>query len=87
MLRQDYIDAFSTLFAVKAPHITPGYDLRMLPLEQLLRHAEGDALVDPELSREGHFVYLRDDPPIQGHIELPMPELPGGSNALPDGND
>lgn len=87
MLRQDYIDAFSTLFAVKAPHITPGYDLRMLPLEQLLRHAEGDALVDPELAREGHFVYLRDDPPIQGHIEVSMPELPGGSNALPDGND
>ena len=87
MLRQDYIDAFSTLFAVKAPHITPGYDLRMLPLEQLLRFAEGDALANTELSREGHVVYLRDDPPIQGHIEVPMPELPGGSNALRDGND
>ncbi len=35
----DYTDAFSTLFAVKAPDITPGVDPRMLPLTSLVPYA------------------------------------------------
>ena len=32
LIDRDYHDGFSALFAVKAPHIAPGYDLRILPL-------------------------------------------------------
>ena len=33
----DYADSFSTMFAVRAPGIEPGYDLRMAPITCLLR--------------------------------------------------
>jgi len=32
----DYVDSFSTLFAVKAPGFAPGYDARQLPAEAIL---------------------------------------------------
>ena len=35
----DYMDAFSTLFAVKAPGVKPGIDFRMLPLAALMSYA------------------------------------------------
>lgn len=38
MTRDDFLDGFSTLFAVKAPWIEPGIDRRMVPLEALLDH-------------------------------------------------
>lgn len=36
MPAQDFLDAFSILFAVKSPVLEPGYDRRPLPLEHLL---------------------------------------------------
>jgi hypothetical protein len=76
--RQDYHDGYSILFAVKAPHVAPAYDLRMLPLEQLLRFAQSG---EQELLKEPdeHFVYLREDP-TEGHdfLKVPMPEIPRG---------
>lgn len=73
---QDYYDGFSTLFAVKAPHIAAGYDLRMLPLERLLRHAADDSSVTPPRQPENHFVYLRNEALDSAYIKVPMPEIP-----------
>ncbi len=33
----DFVDAYSALFAVRGPNITPGFDTRMLPLTDLLQ--------------------------------------------------
>lgn len=73
---QDYYDSFSTLFAVKAPHIAAGYDLRMLPIERLLRHVVDKESVTPD-EAENHFVYLRDEPLESTFIKVTMPEIPG----------
>lgn len=73
---QDYYDGFSTLFAVKAPHIQPGYDLLMLPIERLLQHVVDKESVAPD-EPENHFVYLRDEPLDSTFIKVPMPEIPG----------
>lgn len=35
--RQDYVDSFSTLFAIKSPAISPGVDRRIASLEELMR--------------------------------------------------
>lgn len=75
---QDFYDGYSALFAVKATHIDPGYDLRMLPLERLLRHAEGGELTAPPLP-EGNFVYLREPHPGSTFIKVPMPKISGNS--------
>ncbi len=58
----------------------------MLPLERLLRLAEGAAPADLQ-APEGHFVYLRDNPPIPGYIKVPMPEIPNGSDTQRGEND
>ncbi|MDA0662510.1 MAG: hypothetical protein O3B08_06710 [Proteobacteria bacterium] len=39
LTRADYIDGYSTLFALKTPGIPSGVDLRMLPLSSLLSYA------------------------------------------------
>lgn len=71
---QDYIDSFSTLFAIKSPHIEPGYDLRMAPLAILLENSVNGRL-DDMAAPNTHRVYLRDEQkPIR--IERPMPEFP-----------
>ena len=45
------VDLFSTLFAVKAPQVVPGYDEQMSPLQDLLASAVGlDAVVDDPAS-------------------------------------
>ena len=37
LVPSDYADYFSTLFAVRAPEVTPGYDTRVTPITCLLR--------------------------------------------------
>ena len=37
----DYVDSFSTLFAVKAPGVEPGYDPRQAAIDSLLDHHTG----------------------------------------------
>ena len=34
----DKVDSFSTLFAVKAPNVAPGYDLRLISIQPLFNH-------------------------------------------------
>lgn len=86
LIDQDYYDGFSTLFAVKAPHFVPGYDLRMLSLERLLQHAGGDAPIEP-VSPEDHFVYLREESPDSTFIRVPMPEIPVVADTPQNAND
>lgn len=82
---RDYFDGFSTLFAVKAPHIAPGYDLTMLPLDRLLAYASDRQAAVPEQPAE-HVVYLRDEPTQSDFVEAPMPEIPVGSIRPPRNN-
>jgi len=83
---QDYYDGFSSLFAVKAAHITPGYDLRMLPIERLLRHAAGGVLTTPPVT-DGNFVYLREPAPDSTFIKVRMPSIPIASSDSRGGNE
>lgn len=54
------MDSFSTLFAVKAPGIAPGYDLRLMSLQTLFGHLAGsrfrsvpdDTVVEPGQARD-----------------------------------
>jgi hypothetical protein len=60
--KEDYTDAFSTLFAVKLPGKPGGYDLSVRPLEQLLAEALNVPLQSAGTlaTRESEpFVYLR----------------------------
>lgn len=77
--KQDYFDGYSTLFAVKAPHIDPGYDSLMLPIERLLRTALGDEATDPE-NIEDHFVYFSDELNSKILAKVPMPEVPNSTD-------
>ena len=62
---RDYVDGFSTLFAVKSPDKVPGYDERMAPIRELLAGAIGSRLT----SHSRPIVYLRDG---QEWIGVPM---------------
>ena len=70
----DYIDSYSTLFALKAPGVSPAIDTRMLPLPRLLDYAA---------SRDEHrlskplrpFVYFPDNE--ASYIKVALPDLPG----------
>ena len=47
----DYVERFSTLFAVRSPQVVPGYDDHMRPLQDLLASAVGlDVVVDDPAS-------------------------------------
>jgi len=74
--RQDYVDAFSTLFAVKAADIEPGYDHRMLPLARLLHDTVSGDLMAPTKpgQDETSFVFLH-DADTQIYEKVPMPEF------------
>jgi hypothetical protein len=53
----DYLDAFSTLFAVKGPQHPPGYDHRVAALEQLLGEVVGEETGDDDSHAEP-YVFL-----------------------------
>ena len=57
--KQDIIDGFSTLFAVKLPGVHGGYDNSPRPLERLLEEVVSESVV-PAIGREESepFVYL-----------------------------
>jgi hypothetical protein len=46
LTHDDFVDSFSTLFAVRSPKFEPGYDLRLLPVETLLESAIGNGETD-----------------------------------------
>ena len=79
--RQDYYDAFSTLFAVKAPGIAPGHDSRMMPLASLLQNTMPGAINAPKnfTPDTRPDVYLRpsvESDKISGLHAVTMPDLP-----------
>ncbi len=67
----DYVDEFSTLFAVKGPRHPPGYDRRVAPLEQLLGEVIGEPTGDADGHAE-HYVFLRDSP-TEPMLRQPLP--------------
>jgi len=57
---EDFIDCYSTLFAVKAPRIRPGYDRRMLPLGPLFEQVVKHGRIPPKTEWAGETqVYLK----------------------------
>lgn len=59
MTGDDYIDSYSTLFALKAPGVTPGTDERMAPLTRLLAYAT-DRREEVLLENVAPYVFLSD---------------------------
>lgn len=58
--KQDYFDAFSTLYAIKSPGIDSGIDRRMMSLDDLLGGAlEGTGPESAFAANSPHFIYLR----------------------------
>ena len=75
--RQDFYDAFSTLYAVKLPGTAPGYDTRMMALPELLQKtASGDINASTKTEADTRpTVFLRNLGKL-GLQEVPMPYLP-----------
>ena len=73
----DYMDGFSTLFAVKGPGIVEGYHRQLLPIDHLFRRLirEGLPPDDPELENNP-WVYLMDLDKLM--IKQPMPPFAHG---------
>ena len=73
MTGDDYIDGFSTLFALKAPGVAPGTDERMAPLPRLLAYAT-DRREEGLLENIAPYVYLSDGG--DEYVRTPIPEFP-----------
>lgn len=69
----DYIDSYSTLYAIKKPNMQPGIDGRMMSLPDLSLYALGlGPMSAPEMKQ--HFIYLpNEDGP---YIRWPLPYFP-----------
>ena len=65
----DYLDGFSTLFAVKGPRHPPGYDRRVAPIEQLLGEVVGAPTGDDDMYAEP-YVFLG---PAKPMLRQPLP--------------
>ena len=70
---EDFVDAFSTPFAVKAPNYTKGYDSAMRPLTDILWEIHFDS-VQATPVRKDHYVYLTDT--HGGWVRTPLPDIP-----------
>jgi hypothetical protein len=69
----DYLDGFSTLFAVKGPGHPPGYDRRVAAIEQLLGDVLGEQTEDDHAHREQiPYVFLHDGP-ARPMLRQPLP--------------
>ena len=76
---EDYVDSFSTLFAVKAPGFAPGYDPRQLPAEAILASVLAGDSVAAERTAGPADVFLAAGPraPL---VRRPMPPFgPAGT--------
>jgi hypothetical protein len=81
LLPSDYTDAFSTLFAVKAPGLEAGYDTRMVAIQDLLPAIASAQPLDhlPANEREP-YVLLETQPKVlfengTDMVRQPMPEF------------
>ena len=62
MVDSDFLDAFSTLFAIRAPGIEPGYDLSTRSIQELVANwvaADFNALPNPVDDEGPARVYLK----------------------------
>ena len=74
LTKSDYVESFSTLFAIRSPDLEPGYDDRLQPLPNL--YAEHLLKVSPPMKENVFF--LRNTSPSTGDPGLkpvPMPEF------------
>jgi len=75
--KPDYIDAFSTLFAVKFPTTPPGYDERLLAIDSLFRELILTGRIPPGTAWAGApKVYLVNGP--NPMVERTMPDFENG---------
>jgi hypothetical protein len=59
----DYVDSFSTLFAVKEPRSASGYDERLMPIDRLLAGISRDGdLAEPTAEPDAPLVYFNGGP-------------------------
>jgi hypothetical protein len=70
----DYVDSFSTLFAVKAPGFTPGYDPRQLPAEAILASVLAGDPAAAERASGASEVFLAAGPRAR-LVRRPMPRF------------
>ncbi len=77
VLPTDYLDCFSTLFAVKSPHVAPGYFRNMLPLDHLFTRLMRDERLpdDPVLEASPWVYFQHKDIVLEKH---PMPHFANG---------
>jgi len=69
----DYVDAFSTLFAIRSPEIEPGYSSELQPLPNLI----AEYVFGIPAPMEEQTVYLRNDSKLEGLdlLSVPMPNF------------
>jgi hypothetical protein len=72
--RDDYVDSFSTLFAVKAPGFAPGYDPRQLPSEAILASVLAGDPAAADRAAGAAEVFLAAGPRAR-LVRRPMPRL------------
>jgi hypothetical protein len=69
----DYVDGFSTLFAVKAPGLDPAYDTRMVALQDLLAAVAHDRLDQLTTGRTEPYALLERSYGYATHAMIPRP--------------
>jgi hypothetical protein len=69
----DYVDSFSTLFAIRSPELEPGYSSQLQPLPNLI--AEHLFRIPAPMDKQ--TVYLRNDSKLEGLdlLSVPMPDF------------
>ena len=72
LVTSDYTDAFSTLFAIKAAGVEPGYDRRMLAIQDLLPATMHEREFDQLSGESEPYVLLESD---TGMVRQPMPDF------------
>lgn len=75
LLTSDYIDTFSTLFALKAPGLKPAYDRRMVAVQDLLMPIAHELPLDQLPAREAAPYVLLEN--VNGMVRQPMPQFGG----------
>jgi hypothetical protein len=73
LVASDYIDSFSTLFALKAPGLRPDYDRRMVAIQDLLLPITDEQPLDRlAMPRAEPYVLLENGDSM---VRQPMPEF------------
>jgi hypothetical protein len=73
LVTSDYVDAFSTLFAIKAPSLEPAYDTHMVAIQDLLEAvARGQPLAQVPTDGTRPFVFLRNGLDM---VRQPLPDF------------